>query len=380
MTMKKIAYLLIATSFIMACSGESKKPGSDNLEAERLRLISQIDSLTQELKAIEATLALQDTFKILPIVTVLPLESDIFKHYVEVQGVVQADKNVILRPELGGTVQQILVKEGQRVSAGQLLVQLNDDLIQKSMDELETQLSLARTTFERQDRLWAQNIGSEMQYLQAKTQLESLERSKESLKSQAAKMKITATFNGVVDEIFPKTGELTSPQTPVVRLINLNDVYVESDVTETYLTVVEKGTEALLHFPSINSEVEASISQVGNFINPENRSFKVRMNLKNPDGSIKPNLLANVRLLDFEAEGISIPVQLVQQDQFGADYVFIIRSENGESRVEKQLVTVGLEYDNKVFISDGLTVKDTLVNAGARLIKAGDKVRINETL
>jgi RND family efflux transporter MFP subunit len=375
--MKKIIYLFIATSITVACNQAPKEQSPNSLEAERFMLTTKIDSLNTKLQEVEAALAKLDTAKVLPLVTVLHVEHSSFKHYIEVQGVVMADKNIELRPELGGVVEQILVQEGQRVTAGQVLLQLNDDLIEKSIAELNTQLSLARTTFERQERLWSQKIGSEMQYLQAKTQLKSLESSMASLKTQADKMKIIAPFSGIVDEIFPKKGELTSMQTSLIRLIDLNQVYVETEVTETYLPVVKKGTEVLLEFPSIQKDITAVISQVGNYINPDNRSFRTRVNVSNPDGAIKPNLLADVKILDFEAQGIAIPVNLIQQDQYGNDYVFTVKTVDNETIVTKQQVSTGLEYQQRVFIEDGLTENDILINAGARLIKAGDQVKID---
>jgi len=275
---------------------------------------------------------------------------------------------------MGGTVKAIYVKEGQQVSKGQILAQLDDSYLKNNIAELNTRLALAKTTFERQERLWKQKIGSEMQFLQAKAQKENFENSLASLKTQARKMKIIAPFSGVVDEIFPKTGELTSPQMPVVRLLNLSNVYVEAEVTESYLHNIKTGTEVKVYFPSINKKIDSEISQIGNYINPENRSFKARINILNKDKLIKANLLASLKILDFKADGIIIPSTLVKQDQNGDDYVYIIESRNGDKTVVKKLVDIGEEYNHEVFVSSGLTKNDTLVNVGARLVKAGDIV------
>jgi len=374
--MKKILTILIALLITASCNKEIKNSSLEELNNQKLTLMSQIDSLNNELKSIEQEISKLDTSKKLPVVTAIPAKIGEFKHYIEIQGVVRADKNIEIRPELGGTVKSILVKEGQRVSTGQLLVQLDDSSIKNNITELNTQLNLAKTTFERQERLWNQKIGSEMQYLQAKTQKESLENNIATIKNQARKMKIIAPFSGIVDVIFPKNGELTNPQSPVVRLINLDKVYVESDITETYLPVIKIGTEAILNFSSINKEVSAKIAQIGNYINPDNRSFKTRINISNKDQSIKPNLLADVKILDFETNGIIIPSNLVQQDQKGNDYVFTIKTENGENKIIKTIVTISNEYNHEVYISEGLSVNDTIVNEGARLVKTGDIVEI----
>lgn len=376
--MKNILILLIASIITVSCSEPIQKNSLEELNSQKQLIVSKIDSLNTELKKVEKEISKTDTNKKLQIVTTLPAKYEIFKHFVEIQGVVQADKNIEIRPELGGTVNAIYVKEGQKVSAGQVLVQLDDSSIKNNVSELKTQLELAKTTFERQERLWNQKIGSEMQYLQAKTQKESLENSLETVKTQSNKMKIIAPFSGIVDEIFPRNGELTSPQTPILRLINLDKVYVEADVTETYLPVIKIGTETIVYFSSINKEISSKITQIGNYINPDNRSFKTRIDISNTDQSIKPNLLADLKILDFQKEGIIIPSTLVQKDQKGNNYVFTIKNENDENIVVKNIITVQNEYNHEAYISEGLTKNDILVDAGARIVKEGDVVRLIE--
>jgi RND family efflux transporter MFP subunit len=374
--MKNIVILIIASTFAVSCGKDAKTTTVSELNAQKSSLISQIDSLNKQLKLVETQLIKLDTTKKLHVVTLLPVKNEVFKHYIEIQGVVKADKNIEIRPELGGIVTAIYIKEGQQVSAGQTLIQLDDTAIKNSIAELTTQLNLAKTTFDRQERLWKQKIGSEMQYLQSKAQKEGLENNLASLKTQAKKMKIIAPFSGIVDEIFPRIGELTSPQNATIRLINLNDVYIEADVTESYLPVVKVGTEVILNFPSINKEITSKIVQVGNYINPDNRSFKVRINIVNKDQSIKPNLLADVKIVDFKSEGLIIPSTLVQKDQKGNDYVFTVKSQNEENVVVKKLITVTKEYNQEVLITDGLEVTDALIDKGARIVKAGDIVKI----
>jgi len=377
-TMKKITFLIIAAALTISCADKAKKSSLEELNAQKTILITRIDSLNTALKIVEEEISKLDSDKNLQTVTVLPVKNDVFKHFLEIQGVAQANKNIEISPEMGGTVTAILVKEGQKVVSGQLLIQLDDASIKNSISELNTQLSLAKTTFERQERLWKQKIGSEMQYLQAKAQKESLENNLSSLRTQARKMRITAPFGGVVDEIFPKLGELTSPQMPAVRLLNLDNVYVEADVTETYLPLIKEGTETVVHFASINKEIKSKIAQVGNYINPANRSFKIRINMDNKEQSIKPNLLADIKIVDFETTGIIIPATLVQQDKNGVDYVFTVVTENKQLKVIKNIITVANEYNHEVYVSAGLKETDTLVNSGARFVKAGDKVKISQ--
>lgn len=376
--MKKIALLIIVGTFAISCGKEAKKSSLEELNAQKATLTAKIDSLNTLLKSVETEISKLDLDKNIQTITALPVKNGIFKHFIEIQGVAKANKNIEISPELGGTVTAILVKEGQKVQAGQLLIQLDDSSIKNSINELNTQLSLAKTTFERQERLWKQKIGSEMQYLQAKAQKESLENNLSSLRTQARKMRITAPFSGVVDEIFPRLGELTSPQMPAVRLLNLDNVYVEADVTETYLPIIKAGTETFVHFTSINKEINSKISQVGNYINPANRSFKIRIDIDNKNQSIKPNLLADIKIVDFESTGIIIPATLVQQDQTGNNYVFTVVAENNRQKVVKNIIAIANEYNNEVFVSEGLKENDTLVNAGARLVKNGDQVKISK--
>jgi membrane fusion protein (multidrug efflux system) len=269
-----------------------------------------------------------------------------------------------------------LVKEGQNVSKGQILATLDSDVIDNSVLQLETQLALATTTYERQTRLWEQNIGSEIQYLQAKAQKESLENNMKSLKAQARKMKIIAPFSGIIDQIFAKAGEQTSPQMPFLRLVNLNKVYVESEVTETYLKAIKKGTEVLLNFSSIGVSIESSISQVGNFINPNNRSFKTRIDLENPNNELKANLLADIKINDFKATGIVIPSRLVQKDSNDQTFVYTIEPNGSNHKVIKTYMTEAMNYNNLSFISEGLLSTSILVDKGARLINNNEDVKL----
>ncbi len=377
--MKNIYTILIMTLLLTACKSEEKLPENvKELTGIKRKLKTQIDSLTMKLKEVEGKLAELDTTKRLKVVTAFVAKESNFKHYVEMQGTVQAEKSIAIHPEMGGTVRSILVSEGQKVRKGQTLVRLDQSVYDTNIQEMKTQLAFATTTFERQERLWNQKIGSEMQFLQAKNQKEGLERKLSTLYAQANKMKIVAPFSGTVDEIFPKTGELASPQAPVVRLVNLNEVYVEADVTETYLKQVKKGTETTINFPSLGIDRAAKISRVGNFINPNNRSFKVKINLENKDNSIKPNLLADVKIKDYEKDGIVLPSTLIQEDQKGENFVYLLSKQGKVYQVKKRTIKIGMEYEQQVFIESGLKADDMLVNEGARFVIDGDEVTLRD--
>ena len=376
--MKK-TYALIGIS-LMLCCGKTLKQSASLLELNHNKrdLIQQIDSLSSLLKSVELNISKLDTNKRLTRVTALKSEKKIFQHFIEVQGSVEADQSVELYPESSGNITKIFVREGQSISKGHPLVQIDNSILESSKVELQTQLDLATTTFERQKRLWDQNIGSEIQYLQAKAKKEGLENSLESLKSQAKKLKITAPFSGTVDEIFVKTGGLANPMFPALRLINLNQIHVESEVTETYLKYIKKGTEVELYFPSIDKKINTKVDQVGNYINPNNRSFKVRINVNNTDGTLKANLLAEVKISDFKEVGIVIPSNLIQKDRMNKPFVYSLVKEDKFYRVKKSYIIEKISYENESFISEGLEADALIVDKGSQLVKEDETVILAE--
>lgn len=376
-TLMKHLFSLLVLTLVLSCGTSDKESQSlTELKTKKAALKEQMDRMGTELKEIEMAISNLDTLKKLMSVTSIKAEVKDFNHYVEVQGTVKADQTIDLHAEMGGTVTAILVKEGQNVSKGQLLATLDSEVIDNSVLQLDTQLALATTTFERQARLWEQNIGSEIQYLQAKAQKEGLENSVKSLKAQARKMKIIAPFSGIIDQIYAKTGELTSPQKPFLKLVNLSKVYIESEVTETYLNSIKKDTKVLLNFRSIGTSVEASVSQVGNFINPSNRSFKMRIDLKNPNNELKANLLADIKINDFSANGTVIPTRLVQRDRDNKTFVYTIEPKENNYKVVKTYVTEVMNYDNQSYISEGLIPNSILVDKGARLVNNNEEVTL----
>ena len=376
--MKK-TYALIGISLMLSCGKTSKQSASLlELNSNKRDLIQQIDSLSSLLKSVELNISKLDTNKRLTRVTALKSEEKMFQHFIEVQGSVEADQSVELYPESSGNITKIFVLEGQSISKGQPLVQIDNSILESSKVELQTQLDLAATTFERQKRLWNQNIGSEIQYLQAKAKKEGLENSLESLKSQAKKLKITAPFSGTVDEVFAKTGGLANPMFPALRLINLDQIHVESEVTETYLKYIKKGTEVELYFPSIDKKINTKVDQVGNYINPNNRSFKVRMNVNNTDGTLKANLLADVKISDFKEVGIVIPSNLIQKDRMNKPFVYTLVKEDKFFRVKKSYIIEKISYENESFISEGLEADALIVDKGSRLVKGDETVILAE--
>lgn len=379
--MKNISILLIAIS-LFSCTSKKKEatlPNSlDSLKNEKIKVEKIKDSLDLVLTEIQNKIEKLDSSKTLQSVTVIQVKPTDFKHYIHIQGNTQTDKNIVVRPLASGQITAVYVKEGQRVGKGQTLMQIDATVLKNSIAEVENQLSLATTTFERQKRLWQQKIGSEMQFLQAKTQKEGLERKIKTLKSQLNNYKIKAPFSGVVDDVMANLGDLASPQTPAVRLINLHKMYLESDVSENYLKDIKRGNETIVSLPILGNLITTKVSKVGNYINPDNRSFKVRININNPKQNIKPNMLADVNIKDYEKKNtIVIPSNLVQIDEKGKSFVFVVIKDNNAYIVKKKIVETGREYNGKTEIIKGLEPKEQLVNEGSRSVSEGQKVKVD---
>ena len=373
----KLTSILIC--FVLSCDNSSNETATiDELNNSKKALIKKIDSLGVLLKTVEQNISKLDTNKRLIIVTALKAKKKNFEHYIDVQGIVESDESVELFPEQSGTISKIYVNEGQKVKKGQTLIQIDDSLIKSKMAETQIELNLATTTFMRQKRLWDQNIGSEMQFLQAEAKKNGLEKKLSSLKVQARKLKVIAPFNGTVDEVFNKIGGLAAPMFPSIRLVNLDQIHIESELTETYLKNISVGKKVELFFPSIGKSIDAKINQVGNFINPENRSFKIRVDIKNEDNDLKPNLLADLKINDYSNFGIVVPSKLIQKDRLDNSFVYTLKKVDGSYNVNKSYIKEKMTYKNESFISEGLIEDVLVVDKGSRLIKEGEIVILSE--
>tara|TARA_B100000524_G_scaffold114224_1_gene55701 strand:+ start:285 stop:1424 length:1140 start_codon:yes stop_codon:yes gene_type:complete len=362
---------------LISCQNSNKESNSiKELKNEKETLIRQIDSLGKRLSSVESKISKFSSVDQLTNVTAIQLEEKEFRHYLEVQGIIKADQSVEIYPERNGTVKKIYVSEGDKVSKGQTLLKIDSSVIEASIAELKTQLDLAVTTFNRQERLWGEKIGSEIEFLNAKAKKEGLENSLKSLKAQADKLQISSPFDGKVDEIFLKQGGVANPMVKAVRIINLDKVHVEIEVTESYLEYIKVGSIVELFFPSVNKNLSAKVNQIGNYINPENRSFKVRVDIENKDNTLKANLLADVKINDFEKTGIVIPNALIQKDGSGKLFVYTLNKNSGSYIVEKTVIHQERSYNNESLISKGLTVGSILVDKGSRLVSVGEKVLI----
>jgi membrane fusion protein (multidrug efflux system) len=315
------------------------------------------------------------------LITAEVIKDSIFKHYVEVQGNVETDQNVVLNAEFSGVLTTVYVMEGQNVSKGQRLAKIDDGGLSSQVAQQEAQLALAKTTFERQQRLWDQKIGSEIQFLQAKTNYEAAKNITNQLRSQLGKTIITAPFSGVVDEIISDPGQVVVPgQTPIIRLVNLSNMYVKASIPETYLRNIKKGTQVKVTLASINEEFKGTVRQVSNYINPNNRSFDIQIEIPNTDGLVKPNLIATVKVNDYSSENaITVPENILQENAAGETIAYLYKPVNDSVGVAKRvLLETGLSYENHTEVKAGLKKGDTIIKEGAKTLRDGQKVTIKK--
>ncbi len=372
----KIAIVLIALS---SCKNE-KPTLNGNLKTQKVQLEKQIDSLNKLLVNIDKELG-KDKEEEIPEIDAKMATIKNFEHYIELQGNIDTDGNVMAIPEAMGKVMRIYKNEGDKVRKGQVIMLLDNSLIRNQIAEVQTQYSLAKTAYDRQKRLWDQKIGSEMAYLQAKTQKNSLARKLNTLRSQMAKFNVKSPITGTLDDLMIKEGEMAAPQRPVARVVNLSKVYAQADVSEKYLPSIRKGTQVIIDFPELNKTVQSTVSSVGSFIHPNNRTFKIRIDLLNLDHSLKPNLTGNIKIKDLAVkDALVLPLSMVQEDRNGNNYVFVLQPIEGEKdvyKVVKKVLELGQTYKDEVIVKSGLSTDDILAMQGARGLTEGDKVKIS---
>ena len=377
--MKKLILSISILLSIYACGDKNTESTQGDLQTQKNKIEKQIDSLNKVLATINKKLNQNKTIEI-PKIKAGLVNTDIFTHYIELQGNIDTDGNVMVISEAMGKIVKIYVKEGDRVRKGQTLMRLDDSMIRSQIAEVQTQYSLATTAYDRQKRLWDQKIGSEMAYLQAKTKKQSLASRLHTLRTQLNKMQVKSPISGTLDDLMSKEGEMAAPQKPVARVVNLSKVYMQADVSEKYLSHIKKGTHTIISFPETGQQIQANISYVGNFIHPNNRTFKIRINLLNTDNSLKPNLTGDIKIKDFEADNaVVLPLSLVQEDRNGNNYVFVLTPDAKEKGVyvaAKKQLKLGKSYKDKVMILKGLQPNEIIAVEAARGLTEGDKVKI----
>jgi len=389
--MKKLAYILTATILLAACGNNGEVSVSDliaqgdleTLRAKKTEISEQQRTIEKDLQMLDSVIAAKSGEEKLPLVTTLTAKGEKFNHFLELQGDVKTKQNVLVYPEMGGTLQRVYVREGERVSKGQLLASIDDGGMSSQVSQLKTQAALAKTTFERQKRLWEQKIGSEIQFLQAKSNYEATENAVKTAESQLGKSTIRAPFSGIIDDVIKDQGTVVAPGpgAEVFRIVNLSDMYITVDVPENNLGNISKGKEAKVYFPVLGDTIISKIRQTGNFINPSNRAFSVEIPVPNKKGNIKPNLSARVSLNDYSNENaILVPQGIISENADGEQYVYVAVEPNGDKAVAKRrIIKTGKTQRSLVEVLSGINNGDLLIKEGARTVKEGQNVQILNT-
>ena len=383
--MKKISLLIISLLILVSCGKEQSveeviETGDlSKIRARKSELSAQQSELNSKIAELDAAIEALDKNSSFALVEVRQVSDSLFKHYVEVPGDVETDQNIIIYPEYSGTLLNVNVNEGDRVQKGQILARIDEGGLSSQLAQMEAQLALAKTTFERQQRLWEQNIGSEIQYLEAKTNFEAMQNSVNQMRSQVAKTIVRAPFSGIIDEVISEEGEVVAPgQSRLFRLINLSNMYISAAVPETYLKNISVGTEVIVEIPASGTSFSSTVKQVGNFINPNNRTFEIQVEVPQGEDGVKPNLIATVRLNDYTSEdAIIIPENVIQKNSAGESVAYVFKRESDSTGVaQKRILETGRAYDSSVEILAGLEAGELLIMSGARSIQDGEQVRI----
>ena len=385
--MKK-SILFIGLSLLMFRCGQPSEVSKENvsspssleaLQVQKDKLTQQINTATTALEEVNAAIDQMTNNEKRVLVTALAVEAVNFEHTIEVQANVKTRQNLDLYPEYGGKLVAIYVKEGKSVKKGTLLAKIDDAGLKEQLDQIELQLNLAETTFERTERLWNQKIGSEMMYLEAKTRYEAQKKQLAQMRRQLAKTKIYAPFNGTIDQVFANQGANVAPGvTPILRIVNLNSMYVEADVPENYLTSVTKGSKAVVEIPVLRQSQITSIRQTGSYIQPSNRTFRVEAPLDNPNGDIKPNLVAKLNVIDYtNPEALMVPRRILRQNAEGVYFVFALSNSEGENSyaAEQRFVELGKSKNEMIEITQGISQGDLLIDEGVSLLEPNQKVK-----
>ena len=386
--MKKIIYPLSLILLFIMCSQQSTESSDKSLveDNDLAELISkrtyytkQINDLSLELENINSAIDAMGETEKRQLITAFKSKKQPFEHQLEIQANIKTRQNVLIYPEFAGRLIKLKVEEGQKVKKGTLLAIIEDAGLKDQLDQIKLQLDLTKTTFERTKRLWDQKIGSEMMYLEAQTRYKAAKKQVSQIRQQLAKTKIYAPFSGVIDEIPARLGSNLIPGvTPVLRIVNLNSMFAESDVPENYLPNITKGSKATVTIPALNLVQKTQVHQTGNFISATNRTFRVEARLENPEGIIKPNLNARLSIIDYyNPEAIMIPLRVIRENANGQPYVFILSNpekDNGYT-TEKRMIVLGKSKEEMIEILEGVEIDELIADEGVSLLVSNQKVK-----
>ena len=382
---KKILLISIAL-ILMSCGNENKKTVQQllddgnlaELQDRRSSLIIQKGEINNELDEVTKAVNVLDTAQSFVLVNTLTTKNEAINHFSSFQGIIKTDQNMIVYPEFSGRILRVLVDEGQNVKKGQTLAVIDDGGLSDELKLVESQANLAETIFERQSKLWSNEIGSEIQFLEAKTNYEVQKNRLQSVREALNKTKITAPFSGTVDEIMIEAGQLVAPpmmpdQSGAFRVINLGNLYVESLIPESFIGKIRRGSSVNVNIPVNQSSFESTVKHSGSSIDPKSRTFRIEANLPQNNNSIMPNMNAEVNILDYtNEEAILIPESIVSEDSENRKFVFVVKN----NTAVKVVIQTGYTQNGFIEVTEGLKLNQVVINEGGRILKEGQKVKV----
>ena len=380
-------YISILTLIIISCNSSRdsdidsliENGNLEELKKRKKEYVGVMNSMQVELNEINNGISFLDENEKLTLVSSFEIKEKIFNSYIEAQANLKTRKNVLILPEFQGTLEQVFVSEGQKVKKGQLLAEINDSGLKEQVDQLIIQANFAKENFERTERLWNNSIGSEIQFLKSKTDFESSQKMVEQMKDRLAKTKIYAPFEGEIDEIISNQGSNLIPGiSQILRLVNLDKIYAEASVSDKYIAYIDKGTDVIVQVPLLGKEIVSKIIQTGNFINPNNRTFKAEINVDNKKKNIKPNLTARLKVNDYtNKDAFVIPQSIISENAQGEQYIYILKQINQDKAVASRvIIETGKKQGNSIEVLSGLKEADQIIEEGARSVKDGQSVKI----
>lgn len=372
--MKQIMIVLVFAALLAGCS--ATPADTDALKVQQLQQYKkEYSELKVKIEALEKELKVDKNEEAVR-VEVMELTPQVFERFIEVTGRVEAEEDVNISPESAGVIEEVRIKEGQLVSKGQILGVLNTEALSRGLDELRIQYELAVTTYKRQKNLWDQNIGSEMQLLQTRSAMEALEKRIESTQAQINLAVVKSPVNGKVETVYQKKGEIGSPQVPFARIINSSKIRIYADVAESYLPIIKQGDRAIVNFPALGREIESTVSLIGGSIDANNRTFSIRINLSNPDGLIKPNLISTIRLRDYSSDNAIVVPNILIKEDFKGKYTFVVEDNDGKQIARKIYVMPGINNNNRTEIVEGLSAGMRIISEGHVQVSDGTPLKI----
>lgn len=374
--MKKLITLFIVTSFMLSCNNEVT---DDSIKQDIKKHKDEIVVLQGKIKELESQLPDNGLNTNNIKVRVQKVNRKHFSRYFEATGELEAKNEAYISPEVSGQITKINVIEGQKVSKGQLLAKLNTSLIEKNIEEVKTQLNLAEIFYNKQTELWNKGVGSERQYLETKNNYESLKNKLATLQEQYNMSIIRSPIDGYVENIMLKQGELASPGMQLMLIVDLDKLFVSAKLSETYLPVIKKGDIVGITFPTYPDIIlEEKVSRVGNVLNKQNRTFMVEVEINNLDGRLKPNLLATIKINDYNAkDAIIVPSLVIREDVIGS-YLYVAEQNEHNWISKKKYVETGRSYMNESEVLSGISDDDLIITDGYGNVSDGTYIEITE--